>query len=51
MRLLQSIGLGLVAAANNSTVNDQLVAAVGGTKLCGYLTGDAVQLADSVELE
>ena len=49
MRLVQSIGLGLAAAAN--TINDELVTAVGGTRICGYLTGDTVRLADSVELE
>ena len=49
MKLLQSIGLGLAAAS--TTINDQLVTAVGGTRLCGYFTGDSVRLSEEVELE
>merc|ERR1739848_671620 len=49
MRLLKSIGLGLAAAS--TSVNDQLVTAVGGTRLCGYFTGDSVRLSEEVELD
>ena len=47
MRLFQSLGLGFAAA---HSVNDQLAASVGGTKLCGYFSGDTVRLEDSIEL-
>ena len=49
MKLWQSIGaLGLVSS---QALNDQLTESVGGTKLCGFFTGDSVHLTDSIEIE
>jgi hypothetical protein len=50
MKILQNLGLGL-AAATNSTVNQALASFLGGTKLCGYFTGESFNMQEEMELE
>ena len=50
MRLLVTSLLAVATTAENS-VNDQLTQAIGGTRLCGFLTGDSVNISETVELE